>query len=397
MTNGKQIIIFFLPVMILIVAVISACQNTTPVSPNEWQITETGLLDTSQMNLNPSSTNTIQVVITSTVTPSPSITSSPTISPSPTSTAFNLDFFDYDFRPNEVHPQQYQDTCEYLANRWDDDKSEPGTIVVPVMYHSIRKNGRPLQDDMQVSQEYFEYTMEYAKKMGFETITTEELVGFLYNNDRIPQYSMILIIDDRRLGVVNEHFMKYLNENDWTVTLAYITGVATENEWREFQRLNVDNHLDLQAHGFFHNADTYITEFTPLEIIEEEIYAPIEVIEERSGRRPQAFIWPGGNFTEESVKIARQAGYEVGFTVYSRGPLMYNWIPLGATEVRVNDPLLVLPRFWSNTAALYLERAIEISSQAQEFADLNKSKELIWFQNYCSEYPPIKINNQSDE
>ena len=88
----------------------------------------------------------------------------------------------------------YLDTCQYLSNRWGEDKSEPGTIVVPVMYHSVRKSGRPLVDEMQVSQEYFEYTMDYAKKMGFETITTEELVGFLYNNEPIPTLSMILII-----------------------------------------------------------------------------------------------------------------------------------------------------------------------------------------------------------
>ena len=200
---------------------------------------------------------------------------------------------------------------------------------------------------------------------------------------------MILIIDDRRLGVVDDHFMKYLDENDWTVTLAYITGIATVNEWKEFDRLKINNQLDLQAHGFRHNGETYITEHTSVEVIEQELYSPIPAIGEHAGRRPQAFIWPGGNFTLESVQMAREAGYEVGFTVYSRGPLMYNWIPLGATEAKVNDPLMVLPRFWSNTAALYLERAVEISAEAKEFANQNKEIEYLWYKNYCSEYPPL--------
>jgi peptidoglycan/xylan/chitin deacetylase (PgdA/CDA1 family) len=239
---------------------------------------------------------------------------------------------------------------------------------------------------MQVTQEYFEYTMQYAEQLGFETITTEELIGFLYHNDPIPKYSMILIIDDRRLGVVREHFMNYLDKYDWTVTLAYITGVATELEWMEFDRLNVNNRLDLQAHGFMHNADTYITEHTPNEIIEQELYSPIPIIKEKAGRRPDAFIWPGGNFTAESVQMAREAGYQVGFTVYARGPLMYNWIPLGSSEIKVNDPLLVLPRFWSSSATLNLERAVEISTIAKQFAEENEEQEKIWFQNYCSDY-----------
>lgn len=322
-------------------------------------------------------------------TPSETPTVTPSSTPLPNPTKFSLSSFEYNFKPNEVSPRTYQDTCEYLSKRWGTGKSEPGTIIVPVMYHSVRQIGRELQDNMQVSQEYFEYTMEYAKKMGFETITTQELVGFLYNNDPIPTLSMILIIDDRRLGVVDDHFMKYLDENDWTVTLAYITGIATANEWKEFDRLNINNQLDLQAHGFLHNGETYITEYTSKEVIEQELYNPIPVIEEHAGRRPQAFIWPGGNFTAESVQMAREAGYEVGFTVYSRGPLMFNWIPLGATEAKVYDPLMVLPRFWSNTAVLYLERAVEISAQAKEFANLNKEIEYLWYKNYCREYPPL--------
>jgi len=381
-------------IMILIISGISGCnilpgQNySTILSPNPS--TKSVQFPA---NIESSRTPFIPAIASST----PSIAPSPSPKPSFTPTKFNLDSFEYNFKPNEVSPQTYlDDTCEYLSKRWGYGKSEPGTIIVPVMYHSVRKSGRELQDNMQVSQEYFEYTMEYAKRMGFETITTEELVGFLYNNEPIPPLSMILIIDDRRLGVVNEHFMNYLNANDWTVTLAYITGIATPNEWKEFARLNVDNRLDLQAHGYLHNGETYITDQTSVEVIEQELFGPISIIEEQAGRRPLAFIWPGGNFNNQSVQMAREAGYKVGFTVFSRGPLMFNWIPLGATEIKMNDPLLVLPRFWSNTAALYLEKAIDISAEAREFAQTNRPNEFRWYENYCSDYPPLREMNPEE-
>lgn len=366
--------------------VISACQISSGMENSQIVNSSSTLNEGSQSGFSLTNTPTLEVVSTKTPTLTPSTTPSLTQTPTLTRTPFSLTNFSFDFRPSEVSAQQYLDQCEYLSNRWGEEKSKPGTIVVPIMYHSVRKSGRPLQDEMQVTQEYFEYTMEYAEKLGFKTITTEELIGFLYHNEPIPQYSMILIIDDRRLGVVQEHFMKFLDEYDWTVTLAYITGVASEFEWMEFERLNVNNRLDLQAHGFLHNAETYITEFTPKDVIEQELYAPIPIIEEKTGRRPEAFIWPGGNFTTESVQMAREAGYKVGFTVYSRGPIMYNWIPLGATEKKVGDPLLVLPRFWSSSATINLENAIEISELAQKFAEENKKKEELWFQNYCSDF-----------
>lgn len=380
-------VIFF--ILLLMIVGSSGCNilpgQRLPIIQETVQITNTPL-----QSVTPAKTKTPFIPPTPTEAP----TILPSSTPSPTSTMFVLSSYEYNFKSTEISPHTYQDTCEYLSNRWGIGKSEPGTIIVPVMYHSIRQNGRELQDNMQVSQEYFEYTMGYAKKMGFETITTQELVGFLYNNDPIPPLSMIMIIDDRRLGVVKDHFMKYLDENGWSLTLAYITGIATVNEWNEFTKLNINNQLDLQAHGFLHNGETYITEFTSIEVIEQELYSPIPVIEEHTGRRPQAFIWPGGNFTADSVKMAREAGYKVGFTVYSRGPLMYNWIPLGATDAEVNDPLMVLPRFWSNTAGLYLERAVEISTEAKEFAYQNKENEYFWYQNYCPEYPPLSEYNQ---
>ncbi len=345
----------------------------------------------STKTVTPTLTSTKTFTSTPTLTPtaSPTPTITPSSTPSPTATKFALDSFSYKFMQNEVSPRTYQDTCEYLSNRWGEGKSSPGTILVPIMYHSVRKSGRELQDNMQVTQEYFEYTMNNAKKLGFETITTEELVGFLYENEEIPPLSMIMIIDDRRLGVVRDHFMKFLDQNDWTLTLAYITGVATPFEWNEFDLLNVNHRLDMQAHGFYHNPDTYITDQTPLDVIEQEIYGPIPVIEEHTGEKPLAFIWPGGNFNTEAVQIARDAGYQLGFTVYSRGPLMYNWIPLGPEEAKINDPLMVLPRIWSTTATIDLEKAVEISTQAVAFANENKELEYLWYENNCSDYPAL--------
>ena len=123
-----------------------------------------------------------------------------------------------------------------LMTRWEAGKSSPGTIVVPVMFHSIRQQGRPVTDPLTVSHDYFIASMDHAKKLGFETITVQELTGFLKNNDPIPPLSMILIVDDRRPGVVRDHFLPVLEENNWTVTLAYITGVAEDWEWKELEK-----------------------------------------------------------------------------------------------------------------------------------------------------------------
>jgi hypothetical protein len=389
--NKQQLIFGY-----FVVAALSAC---TPGGKTNVMQLETVTLTNSHNFTQPAATAT-EWLPTATPTLTPTATRTATFTPTATTTPFDIGFFDTRKLLNDVSPENYiENQCAYLMTRWETGKSVPGTIVVPVMFHSVRQEGRPVTDPLTVSHEYFIASMDHAKKLGFETITVEELTGFLKNNDPIPPLSMILIIDDRRPGVVRDHFLPVLDENDWTVTLAYITGLAADWEWTELERLNSNGRLDVQAHGFLHNGSTYFTEQTSPEIIHQEVYSPIPLITEHFGKRPTAFIWPGGNFTSESITVVHEAGYKLGFTAYSRGPLMFNWIPLGEPELAVDDPIMVLPRYWSTNMYVSLDEAVEISSQAAAFANNNRANEYRWYDAFCPGYPkleeftPIGTNN----
>ncbi len=329
------------------------------------------------LTITPSPTRTATPTSTSTPTATPTKTVTPTI----TSTPWALSSFTSSLLyPNVVPVDYIDDTCAYLENRWGEGKSEPGTIVVPIMFHSILKPGREVTDSSQITMDYFEYFLEVAQDMGFETVTVAELAGFLEENEAIPERSMILILDDRRPGTA-ELFLPYLEEYDWTLTLAWPTTDATDEElWSRMEGLAESGRLDIQSHGHDH---IYIQDYTPLEEIEEEIYKPIEVIQAHFGTTPTALVWPGGNFTELSIEMAHEAGFVLGFTAYSRGPLMFNWIPLGEIEMTVNDPLMVLPRYWSSEAHLAMEEAVAIGEAARGAAEEVEEEELLYYSLFC--------------
>jgi len=329
----------------------------------------------------------IQPTATETVVPTPL----PTRTPVPTATTQPFDLERFSTRLySGVQPYSYiEDTCQYLSNRWGPDHASPDTVVVPIMYHSVRQAGKEVLDNMSVTEEYFLFTMDYAKKLGFETITSAELAGFLYNNEKIPPRSMILIIDDRRPGVARDNFMPVLEKYDWEVTLAYITGPAAPWEWLELDKLNQTGRIDVQAHGFMHRPDTYFTEFTEPEVIQAEVNGAISLITEHFGRPPVAFIWPGGNFTLPAIEAVHQAGYQLAFTAYGRGPLFYNWIPLGEQEAKMDDPLMVLPRFWSTSATVHLDEAVAMQEKMAAFTAENRSEEYRWFAAFCPDFPPL--------
>ena len=364
---------------LLLLLLVTACTGNSAARAGETQTAEVIAAATETAA---AVTPTASPTITATATLTPTATEippTPTITPTPwalsTPSASGL--------LAGVSPVEYVgDTCTYLENKWGDGKAEPGTIVVPIMFHSILEPGKTPSKAEEITTEYFEFFMGYAKQLGFETITTAELVDFLENNTAIPKYSMILILDDRRPDTP-ELFMPYLEANDWTLTLAFPTTDASSDElWAKIEAYVATGYVEVQSHGHNH---VYLQDYTATDVMEEEIYKPIEVIQERIGTTPQALIWPGGNFTEKAVQMAREAGFDIGFTVYSRGPLMYNWIPLGAPEQAMNDPLMVLPRAWSSAADVALNLALRISQHNESLAADEMEQELLYYSLYCSD------------
>ncbi|MGE5223028.1 MAG: polysaccharide deacetylase family protein [Omnitrophica WOR_2 bacterium] len=335
--------------------------------------------------VSPSPTVTTTVTPTPTA-PSPTPTPVPTATYTPTPTPQPPAGFTTSQLRKEIVPQTYlTDACRYLKERWSPNNSQPGTVVVPVMFHSIVNNDTKVSDPKDISEQAFQDFATYSHYLGFETITTTQLINFLEHNAWIPPRSMMLIFDDRREGVIREHVMPVWEEFNWKVVMAYISGpVVSDNEWANMEDLFKTGRIDVQAHGFLHNGQTYITDQTPEEVIRGEIFNPIPVLKKHFGYRPEAFIWPGGNFNKLAVGIVREAGYQLGFTVESNGPLMYNWIPQNEQDLAVKDPLMVLPRAWSNEANFKLYQAVQIGAEARAFALQDYPAEAAWYRKVCS-------------
>jgi len=376
-------------------------------------------------------TATYAVTISPSATPSPlppTQTPSPTITLTSTATPYSgtppplPGAFQSGLLRLNTQPQTYlEDTCAYLKDRWDPNNSAPGSVVMAVMYHSVAADDTLLSSTADVHDKDMRAFLEYAHELGFSTVTTQQLVDFLEHNAKIPERSLILIVDDRRPGAVREHFMPYLEEYNWTLTLAWIIGdtdtrpasylgcCPEENFsslWEQMETYNSTGRLDVQAHGYIHNIN--ISENSTDDFILHEVLDPRAVLQEHfyckdyttgeidpncSTMQPLAFIWPGGNFTAHAAQIARQSGYHIGFTINPRGPVMFNWIPLAEAvdpmspswlpEIPAGDALMTLPRYWSYDAIDHIDDVVQIGQQAAEYAARNRSQELRYYDMMC--------------
>ena len=344
----------------------------------------------------PTATATLVPSATFTLAPTPTLTPAPSATAIRTPPALPAPFQSLLQRPVDPPHTYIANTCQYLQDKWSSQNSLPGTIVIPLMFHSIMKPGDSIGAN-QISQKQFTELMGGLESRGFEAITTAQLADFLEHNARIPARSVLLIVDDRHHAeYFNQYFRPWWVGDKWPVVNAWISASRDNLDaalWTEQEGLNAEGWVDYQAHGVVHNtpmwpgaSDAYILG---------ELQGSIEAFKAHFNKVPVAIIWPGGGFSQRSVEIARQLGYRLGLTTNARGPLMFNWVPLGdqitpvhgdswQPEGPINDPLMVLPRYWDTDALNHLDDIVKISQDAAAYAEQNKATEQEYYDIVCA-------------
>ena len=335
---------------------------------------------------------------TSTSTPQADPTQPPTKTPVPTATivrtppALPETFQSAYLNPLDTPRTYIQDMCQYLKDKWDTAHARPGTVVMVIMFQSITK--RVVESNDGITVRDFDKLMSSLKEQGFEAINMQQLAGFLYHNENIPWRSVLLLQDGRRRADnFNSNFRVYWQEWGWPVVNAW-TSLPTTSEslWQENIRLEKEGWVDHQAYGI--TVDVRLSDKSSDESLQKELKGSISAFEKYFDEKPIAFIWPLGSFGKRPVEAARGLGYQLGFTMNARGPVLYNWIPLAdivdsdrpsySPEGKINDPLMTLPRYWASQALRNIDNVRVIGEEATTFAAQNKEVELEYYDIVCA-------------
>jgi hypothetical protein len=339
---------------------------------------------------------TVPLTPTPTITPTASIT--PTVTPTPTVTAIRTPpvlpgLFETTLLNWVDPPHTYiSDTCQYLQDKWSSTNSIPGTTLISIMFHSISESERSGGRYLAFSD--FKALMKALHEDGFQAINMTQAAAFMEHNAKIPPLSVLLIVDDRPgPDTFNLYFRPYWEKYQWPVISAWIsTPLSSAEQWQTQTDFENEGWVDHQAHGVDHNQPMWPGVSDAF--IQSELQGSIDAFKLHFNKTPIAIIWPGGGFSTHSIKIARDLGYKLGFTTSARGPVMFNWVPLGdavtpmhggwAPEGPFNDPLLLLPRYWDTDTIKHLDAVVKISKDAAAYAEKNKTTELEYFDIVCS-------------
>lgn len=334
-------------------------------------------------------TQAYETAVASLATPLPSETPVPTPTAVRTPPALPGVFQTTLLDPRHVPHTYIQDACQALKDKWDPNNAAPGTVAMTIMFHSISKDAAVNANQISAADQ--RRLMNDLHDMGFQAITMQQMADFMEHNAMIPPRSVLLIVDDRHFSeYFNDHFRPFYEQWGWPVVNAYITKDERPDLWADNAALSAEGWVDYQSHGVIHNIN--ITGDSDEAFMLGELQGAIDNIQKYMNKTPIAYIWPGGSFTPRAAQLARQVGYRLGFTVNPRGPVMFNWVPLAdqATsaydipEGPVNDPLLVLPRYWDTDARAHLDTVANLGEQAATYAQQNKAVELEYYDIVCA-------------
>ena len=365
----------------LFAGLLAACQPAAPtVDP---KIIMTAAFETAVAQISVPTQTPVPAAASATPMPTATIPRTPPALPAAYQTSM--------LKAGDIPRTYITDSCQYLQNKWNPNNAAPGALVMVVMFHGITKDTAAGPNE--ISAQDFKKLMNDLHDMGFQAIYMQQMADFLYSNAKIPQRSVLLIVDDRHYAQsFNDHFRPYYEKWGWPVVNAYIGLDERPDLWAENAALSAEGWVDYQAHGYIHNIP--ISDSSTDEFIMGEMGGAIKSLQKYMNKTPIAYIWPGGGFSARAVEIGTQLGYKLGFTVNPRGPVMYNWIPQADTvnqsnpmaipETPAGNPLMTLPRYWDTDARNKLDDIRQISEQAAQYAQQNKATELEYYDIVCA-------------
>ncbi|MCL2593610.1 MAG: polysaccharide deacetylase family protein [Defluviitaleaceae bacterium] len=213
----------------------------------------------------------------------------------------------------------------------------PEPFYLPVlMYHQISENPKRLCEYV-ISPEAFESDLKLLKELGYQPITTAELLKYAENKyQNVPEKAIMLTFDDGYLSDYVYAFPlleKYEMKAVFAIVGAFADIYSVENadkniryahtSWAEMAEMNESEFVEFVSHtndmhnlkkrrGALRKKSESIESYK--KALECDIAALNEKFEEHFGETPTALACPFGNFNQELQQALKESGFTVILT-----------------------------------------------------------------------------------
>lgn len=228
---------------------------------------------------------------------------------------------DYNLKSNIKNELKIIDTDDYINNNTENvinahhsNLYETNTLIndnrgIPVLYyHSVHPDST---NEVIITPELLKEHLTYLKDENYISLTMNDVRNYLIHNEPIPEKSILITFDD---GYMDNYYNAFpiLKELNLKATIFCITNVLdgkyylSENAIKEMS----DYGIDIQSHTVNHpNLDKLSYDDQLAEMINSK-----KSLEKIINKEVYAIAYPFGDFNDDTIKAAKDAGYTLGFT-----------------------------------------------------------------------------------
>lgn len=199
----------------------------------------------------------------------------------------------------------------------------PGVPIL--MYHKI---GSEVNNDAVISQAKFAEQMAYLHQNGYNSVTLDELHGYLTEKKPLPLKPVVLTFDDGYRDTY-EIAMPLLKKYGFRSIMFIPAGDVGKNiSWAELREMKAAG-MAIGSHSFSHKDLDQLTR----EDQAAQIKKAKDLFDRELNQNTRWFCYPNGGFDETTKKLLIEQGITVAVTINP------GWVKAG-------DDLLTLKRVW---------------------------------------------------
>lgn len=220
---------------------------------------------------------------------------------------------------------------EIPADRFEGLTLTNENIGIPVLYyHSVDPSEA---NEVIISPDKLREQLTYIKDSGYTTLTMSEVYDYILNNKPIPQKSILITFDD---GYMDNYINAFpiLKELDMKATIFVIANGIDDGYYMSREQLKEmsDYGIDIESHTFSHGHLDTMSYDEQLQ----ELKSSKEILEGITGKTVLSIAYPFGDYNEDSINAAREAGYYLCFTT-NRGFADRDDNPLSLDRIYVSS------------------------------------------------------------
>lgn len=194
-------------------------------------------------------------------------------------------------------------------NRFENVSLTSDNIGIPVLYyHSVDENAA---NEVTITPEKLQEQLDYINDNNYVTITMTELYDHIENNKPIPEKSILITFDDGYMNNYTEAF-PMLKKLNMTATI-FCVGNSLDGSYylsKEAIKEMSDYGIDIESHTVNHvHLDTMSYDEQLLELKNSK-----NILEKITGKEVLSLAYPFGDYNDNTIKAAKDAGYKMGFT-----------------------------------------------------------------------------------